>query len=198
MSRREETGFTLLELVAVLAIFALVAVMAVQALQGTLRSQRALDARAQDTAGLTLALARLRADLQEAAPLAFTDPGGVERPALLPGTGAPGFGLSLAGQPAMPGAQDSGLARVEWRLEEGRLMRRLWPTLIPADAEAAGPFRPVLEEVRDLKLFTWTGDGWAEGWTPPADAEDDLLPPALRIELDTARWGPLVLTESYR
>jgi type II secretion system protein J len=98
----------------------------------------------------------------------------------------------------MPGAQEAGLARVDWRLEDGRLSRRLWPTLIPANAEAAGPFRPVLEDVRGLRVFTWSGSGWIEGWSPPPDAGPDLLPPALRVVVESARWGRLELTESYR
>lgn len=195
MSRRAgQAGFSLLELVVALAVFALVALMALQALQGSLMTDRALRRADAANTELSLALARLRFDLDSAVALDFTDPAGrVQPPALADGGG---FALSVAGQGRFGDEAGSEFARVEWRLENGRLTRRLWPTLIPARDQAAGPEIAILAGVAGLAVESYAPDrGWQDGIPPAPDDPDaaPALPAALRITLDTDRWGRIDL-----
>ncbi len=191
-----ETGFSLLELVVVVAIFALVAIMSVQALRGTLRAQQTLDAKAETNAGLTLALARLRLDLESAVALTFQDADGVEQPALRLGPADGRMGLSVAGMARFSDEPGAGLGRIEWRLnpDSAQIMRRYWPTLIPARKQAGGPELAVMNDVRDLQIWTFSAEtGWIAGW--PAPENPASLPLAIRVVIETGALGRLELVE---
>ena len=192
--RAPEAGFSLLELVVALAIFSVVALMSLQALQGSLVTDRALRQRDAENSGLTLALARLRFDLDAAVAMEFTTPAGqVQPPALADDDG---FALTIAGQGRFAGEPGSDFARVQWRLADGRLTRRLWPSLIPARDQAAGPATAVLSGVSGLQIESFDpAGGWRPGIAVTAADPDTppALPAALRVTLDTGRWGRIDL-----
>lgn len=192
----DQTGFSLLELVVVVAIFSLVAVMSVQALKGTLRSQQFLGSKSDDNFDLTLALARLRLDLESAVPLKFRDANGVEQPALVIDQEAGQMKMSVAGMTRFNNEPAAGLGRIEWRLDaaNGQIMRRYWPTLIPGRAEAAGAEVTVMDDVRDLDIWTFsTESGWVTGWL--ASNNPDAWPLAIRVVIETGALGRIELVE---
>ena len=196
--KQVDSGFSLLELVVVVAIFALVAIMSVQALKGTLRAQQRLEARSELNIGLTLALSRLRLDLESAAALMFTDEGGVGQPALLLDQDAGRMALSVAGMARFDNEPGAGLGRIEWRLESesGRIMRRYWPTLIPARAGGAGPETAVMQDVLGLEFWTYDPEfGWVTGWLPPENP--GTLPLAIKVVIQTGALGRLELVEHW-
>lgn len=201
-----DRGLTLLELVAVLAIFAMVAVAGLQAVTAAVRARDRIGLADAATTEIARALTLLRADLKALADQPFLPPGAgaPAEPAFLARPEDGWFALSVAGQAVLPGVQAAGLARVIWRLDRatGRLTRRVWPVLRPADARAAGPEVVLLDDVRALGLRVRPETG---GWQPPAAPSPALqrpggapaLPRAIEVTLHSARHGPLVVVVSY-
>lgn len=216
---KRDRGLTLLELVAAMALFALVAVMGLQSLTATLRGSDRLGQVADQTAELSDALALLRGDMASVVPMFFYPPQAAPLAAVWQSDTEEVIALSLAGQPSLaPRATDH--HRVEWRHDaEGRqLIRRHWPTLLPAAPGQRTPEMRVLEGVTGLTLRSyWTGTGWVDGHFPPASAitaaasataNQDMgaaatpaaayfspIPRAIEITIETDRWGPLPLVQ---
>lgn len=162
-------GLSLIELVVAMAIFGLIAVLGAQALAGLLRQRDTLSERAALALSVHRAVAQVRADLGAAVPMLFHPPDAdLPRSAIAPlGTG---FALSTGGQPLIGDDGRAALHRVEWRLEDGKLTRSTWPTLIPATPSARHPPMPVADGVTALQVRTyWPGIGWTDGATPPRD-----------------------------
>ena len=215
--RRRDGGLTLIELVVAMAIFALVAAMGLQALTGAMRMRDRLVQIDEDTGALGLTLALLRADLGALVPLMFYPPDGPPGSALVLRDDM--LGLSLAGQPELAERPGPGLARVEWRLSDGRLSRRSWPALYPAAAGQRSPETVLLTGVRGWSVRThWPQVGWIEGTTgaasqasaeePGADSDagqgavpesySSDLPEAVELLLDTEAYGQIRLVESLK
>ena len=190
---RTDTGLSLLELTAALAIFALVAVMGLQALGMSMRLQRGLEARDAQTWELGRALALLRHDLDAAAPLGFAEPDGGIIPALRFAPRQRSFALSLSGQSVLPGTQETGFGRAEWRLDAftGILYRRYWPTLSPFSDKSAGPEVKVLSDVQDLTIRALTDEGWQDSYGTGDAAPGSALPRAVEVLIVTAGHGDL-------
>ena len=224
--RNADSGLTLLELVVAMSIFALVAVMGMQSLTGTLRLRNDLAARAVATAELTHGLTILRRDMANAVPLLFYAPGGAPpRSAIDFPPGGRRLALSVGGRALLPGEAGSGggLGRVEYRIDEDRLLRRLWPVPYPLDNTQAGPEVEILRGVTGLNLRSyWRGQGWVPGARPNADDPDtapvpdngvsldedrslavpevysSALPMAVELTLSMADYGALVLLETLQ
>ncbi|SDE37476.1 type II secretion system minor pseudopilin GspJ [Ruegeria marina] len=198
---RRDAGLTLIELVIAMALFAFVAVMSLSVLNGTLRAQdryREVEAR---TAEASLALTLLRRDLAHAVPASFVQPGGVEFSSLEMIDPGPVLRLSLAGQPSMGEPGDDGMRRVEWRFDRSRgaLLRRVWPTLTPAQPGQVSPETTMLTGVERLHLRVYSdGQGWLD-WTELPENQIVLaLPDAVEVTVTLEGYGPVPLVEVYR
>lgn len=181
-------GLTLIELVVVMAIFALVAVMGVQSLTGTLRISDRLRGVDRNTSEIGTAIALLRNDMTSIVPMFFYPPGAAPRAAVWQSDDAETLGLSLAGQPALVDVV-SDRHYAEWRFDRGTglLLRRHWPTLLPAQQSQVGEETIVLEELTGFVLRTWwDGVGWVRGVAPPA--EIFVESPEVLLDLDVV--GP--------
>lgn len=219
--RRGDEGLTLIELVVAMAIFALIAVMGLQALTGAMRTRDRLSQIDTDTAELGFALGLLRADLGAVVPMLFFAPGAPPASALDLEARGQVLGLSLAGQPDLPVGPGPGLQRVEWRLDPagGRLSRRAWPALYPADTGARSPEVVVMTGVSGWSLRShWPDQGWVAGvdGTEPQEAQEpgsadsdaaltavsesysSTLPEAIELTLETRAFGRIVLVESLK
>ena len=186
-----------MELVAVLSIFALVALIGVQVLQATIRSSERLSEISDESADLARAVALLRQDLDAALPMVFTDPNGADRPSLVAAVGE--FALTVGGLARLD-SNASGQGRVRWRFDagSGQLLRQVWTTRHPGSPRSAGAPVAVLDNVRSLELASYAVQG---GWRPGFSAdprEITKLPLGLRVRVDHARFGEIVVTVSLR
>ncbi|WGW05913.1 type II secretion system protein GspJ [Tropicibacter oceani] len=209
----DDRGLSLIELVVAMAIFALVAIMGAQALTGMLRMRDGVTERARETAALAEATSLLRADLAAAVPVFFRPPDGSRQSAIDFRDGS--LSLSVAGQPSLRAeAGSQALTRVEWRLQDGRLTRRVWPALYPARAASLGPEQLVYKGIEGLRLRSYVADiGWIEGTPLPGQdtaasfdedrfvapsSYSDNLPLAVEVTLQTRAFGDIPLLESFR
>jgi len=189
-------GFTLVEMLMALAVFALIAVAGAALLDATLDGRQAAAATTGRLAELQRARAILRDDLGQLRARTIRDADGDRRPWQFLGNTRPVAGEPLLAfirggwsNPGMAEARSS-LAYVEYRLEEGRLERRLLPRPDPT-RETPESRMVLLEGVSELRL-SYLGQGdWRERWQVPVDSRTEGLPAAIAIEADIAGLGRL-------
>lgn len=182
-----QSGFTLVELLVSLFIFGMLSAAGVALLSFSVRAQEAADARLDDLADFRRAGALLTGDLAQAAPRLARDPAGRARPAFEGSSGEQG-GVALAfvrrGWENLDETPRASLQRVEYRLAEGRLERRVYPRL---DGAAPLPPTTVAEGVRRIRLRYRDGEGnWRERWDPTKATE---LPRAVELVIDAEGSG---------
>lgn len=185
--RRDDAGFTLVELLVSLFIFGTLSAAGVALLSFSVRAQEAADARLADLAGFRRAGALLAGDLAQATQRLARDRSGTPRPAFQGGSGE-GGGVALAlvrrGWENLDETPRASLQRVEYRLAEGRLERRIYPRL---DGAEAMPPTQVVAGVRRLRFRYRDREGaWRERWDPTNAAE---LPRALELVMDAEGSG---------
>lgn len=213
---RTDRGVSLIELVVAMAIFALVAIMGVQSLSSMLRVRDALVVKDTQTTALGNGLATLRNDLSAIAPMLFFPPNRGAPASAVTVSGSSGVALSASGQPSLGNRHQ--FHRIEWRVDQASqtLNRRVWTTLIPADASALQPEVNIMTGVTAIRVRSyWPTIGWIDGvsiFAPPADAAlidgdstgsaaevySDLIPPAIEVTLTTLAYGDITLIESLR
>lgn len=180
-------GFTLLELLVAVAVFAVLAGIAYPGFSQMLTHQAAIDEVREELARLQLAVGTLEQDISAAAPRAVRDEFGDPIAAVRGGIQAVLLELSrrLAPLPGIDGSEtgDSGLARIDYRLEDGALIRRRWHVL---DRVQASTFdeRILLRDVRAVELAFFAGKQWHTFWPLQDSAlQLGLLPAAIRVDI---------------
>ena len=193
--RALDTGFSLLELVAVLSIFALVALIGVQVLQASVKTSERLTAVSDASADLAKGLALLRHDLNAAFPSQFEPPNGAVDPALK--TNRSSFDLSVAGLSRIdPGA--TGFGRIRWRFDRTskQVFRQVWTSLNPADARATEVL--VFDEVDDFELSSFSMQaGWRVGYAVDP-RNPGQLPLGLKVALSVPQGDDIEIIVSLR
>ncbi|MGM0593467.1 MAG: type II secretion system minor pseudopilin GspJ [Pseudomonadota bacterium] len=190
MSRQH--GFSLLELLVAVAVFAAVSAIAYSGLHSVLETRQQTNLHAERLQSLQRTMLTLQRDLSQAVDRPVRDQFGDEEPSLFQdSTGEYLLVLTRAGRANPLGLRRSGLRRVAYRLDEGRLERHLWRGL--DHSQGAEPFPVVLlERVRDVELRYLDADNaWQDAW-PPLDAEEgqaDRLPRAVEVVLELEEWG---------
>ena len=184
---RTENGFTLVELLVSLMIFGMLAAAGVALLSFSVRSQEAAEARLGELSQLRRLNSLLAGDLVQAAPRIHRDEGGEIRPAFVGSSGeAQGTALAFVrrGWENVDGGQRASLQKVEYRFENGRLVRIGYP-LVDGAAPMAGI--TMLDEVAGLRLRFRDSEGsWRERWDP---SEPTQLPVAVELIADIAGSG---------
>ena len=186
-------GFTLLELTVAVAIFAVLSLMSYGGLRTVLEAQVQTARVSARLAELQMAMRLLQSDLAQLAPRGVRDAFGDPEPALTTRGAGGGLALTRAGWRNPLERPRSALQRVEYLLEEDRLMRTVWPVLDRVQATATEP-EPLLSGVEELVVRFLDGDGeWIESW-PPATAPAALqlatpLPRAVEVSLRLEDWG---------
>lgn len=234
-----DRGISLIELVLAMAIFALVAVMGAQALTGMIRMRDGLTSRSSQTAALAEVTSLLRADLSALVPMLFYPPDRAAPQAALRfrrrgdttvlALSRGGLAQFDSSRTSSLGSQPPGLnvglktGRVEWRLQNGALSRRFWPSLIPADPrsrlQTGQQLGAELGGISALRLRSyWPQIGWVDGATTQglgsgpvtagaADSDSsagvietysDTLPLAVELTLVTGNFGDITLVESLK
>lgn len=189
-------GFTLIEMLVALAVFALLAVAGAALLGATLEGRETAAAAAGRLAELQQARAILRDDISQMRARAMRDADGDRRPWRFLGNVRP-----VAGEPLMaftrggwsnPGRAEarSDLVYVEYRLEEGRLVRHLLPRPDPT-RETPESRRVLLDGLSDLQLSYLVQGAWRERWLLSVDGGAGALPTAVALEADIAGLGRL-------
>lgn len=181
--RRE--GFTLVEMLIALTLFGMLAGSSVVLLGFSIRAQETADERLGEVAALRRLGALMTADLAQAAPRLSRGEAGEARPAFA-GTrgeaGQPLLAFVRRGWENHGEAQMPTLQKVEYRLEDDRLVRVGYPMVDGATALA-----PVvlLEGVGGLRLrFRDERGEWHMAW----DATDPAaLPRAVEMVVDTGQ-----------
>jgi len=159
-----DAGFTLVELMVALLIFGLLAGGGVALLSFSVRAQAAGGAKLDDLAALNRTASVLAADCAQAVPRATRDGGGTLLPAFTgeSGSGAvPMLRLVRAGWSDLDAAPRPGLQKVEYRVENGALLRLAYPEL---DGAAPLPAAVLLPHVRAATLRYRYAGAWSDRW----------------------------------
>jgi len=184
--REARAGFTLVEVLVSLAIFALLAAAGSAVLSQAIDNRFAVKAAADRTADLQRMRGLLRADIGQATPRRSRGPTGRPTPQPMVAASTPGepvLILTRAGR-MNPGERPRpSLQRVEYRLADGRLERRVSSYL---DGSRPGPPQVLYRGVRDLTV-SFVRDG-AEA---PAylSTPERPLPDAVRVRATLDGYG---------
>ena len=182
MTRR--AGFTLVEVLVALAIFAMIASAGVGLLSFAIDNRLAVRDASERTAAFQRARALMRADLGQAAPRRVRGADGAPQAAFELG-GEALFAVTRRGWINPGEARRASMQRVEYRLVEGRLERRVRERL-----DGARPAEPqvLLENVESAQVTAiLDGDPIAD-WRP---VQNRPLPDAVRIDLTLEGYGPV-------
>ena len=181
-------GFTLVEVMISLLIFGMIAAAGAAVLGLSIDNRFAVKAASERTAGLQRTRSMLRADLGQATARRSRGPTGRPQPQPMMGAQAPGdpvlvltrAGWSNPGEAARPSLQ-----RVEYRLVESRLERRVSSHL---DGARPGPPQVLYRGVRDL-----TVSFLRDGTEAPAFITTTYrpLPDAVRVKMTLDGYGPV-------
>lgn len=190
-----QAGFTLLELLVAIGVFAVFSLMAYGGLGEVLKTQSAVEASAEQTRELQMALFRLEQDIEQTRLRPIVDQfGDPVRAFHLAQDYILGF--TRGGRLNPMGRPVSSLQRVGYYLQDETLIRRAWPVLDLA--QGTEPIETdLLEGVVDIRWrFLDDQDEWQTEW-PIANAssgvsnEDARPPKAVELRLETKRWGEL-------
>ena len=192
---RIQHGFTLLELLVAIGVFAVFSLMAYGGLGEVLKTQAAVEASAEETRDLQMALFRLEQDIEQARLRPIVDQFG-DPVAAFRLTTDNVLDFTRGGRLNPMGRPISSLQRVAYLIQDSNLIRHAWPVLdlaqntVPLETE-------LLEGVVDIRWrFLDEQNEWQTEW-PTLSANTgaspiDARPPiAVELMLETKRWGEL-------
>lgn len=194
MSHPQQQGFTLIELLAAAALLALVAVMAFGGLSGLSIARDRIETTLEDTGKVQRAIWRLQDDFAQMRTRAVRDDFGDLQGAFI-GSENEGLVFSRGGQRNPLQLPVSSLSRVAYVVEDGQLLRRVWPTLDRAQ-ETDPRDSVIIEDVTDLKWrYMDSSREWRETWPPVNFGDGENPPPPLAVELnfDSESLGNITL-----
>lgn len=180
------SGFTLVEALVALTLFALIAAAGTAVLSMSIDNRFAVRVASDRTAALQRTRSLLRADLGQATSRRTRDRNGEPQALALEGATGPGdpiLTVTRAGWSNPDAAGRSSLQRVEYRLAEGRLERRVSPYL---DGSPLGPPQLLLSGVTDLEVSFLRGGQETPVPTPGSLGEP---PDAMRLTLTLEGYG---------
>lgn len=181
---RKEAGFTLVEMLVAIAIFALIAVAGVGILRSSVDSQSAVERRLADLGQFSRLQTLLASDLGQAVARTTRGPSGF-RPEF--GGDATRMEFVRAGWTNPEGAPRSDLQRVEWRRDQGELVRIGHAQLDGGDAGQKAAFARDVEAA-EFRYRNADGD-WSSSYQ---SSPDRRLPAA--VELTLTRRGEAPVT----
>lgn len=175
-------GFTLLEMVVALLLLSILSVMTFQGVEGLWRVDQNSRASGEQNAALQRAWQVISSDMLALRPRLFADGRGGWQPAFETGAAATLVRFTRAGEARLSG-NPSGLARVNYLLQEGQLWRYSWPATSSANATESRLL--VLDDVHSVSIETLAEDNrFTPNWPPINEQlEPTSLPRMIRIEL---------------
>ncbi|MEO8223715.1 MAG: type II secretion system minor pseudopilin GspJ [Gammaproteobacteria bacterium] len=197
MTARDQSGFTLLELLVAMGIFAIIGVMAMGGLNAIVDQTSQSQVQAERLASLQRAVRLITTDLASADPRYVRDILGQDKelPFLANGTGGYLVRLTRGGWPNPANLPYRGtLQRVQYRLDDGKLLREYWPVLDVGGLGQDPRSEVLLTGVKDAKLLFYDPDQgtgeWSPQW-PPLRNQAPARPRAVQVNLDLEDWGEI-------
>jgi general secretion pathway protein J len=180
MSGRAEHGFTLIEVMISLLIFGLLAAAGVALLSFSVRAQGLTGAKLEAVSARNRLSSILTADLAQAVVRPTRGEGGEMLPAFIgePGTnGAVLLRVVRGGWSNLDGAPRPSEQKVEYRIDDGALVRVAYPML---DGAPALPPTPLLSHIRTVALRYRLKGAWSDRWV---GNDQNPLPDALELRI---------------
>ena len=194
-SRPRSQGFTLLELLVAIAIFAIMAALGGISLEAVVTQQAIANENYRQLKSLQRSVQILCDDLYQLQPRGVRDVLGqnYELPLIADGRGMYLLRLSRAGWRNPAGFSRGTLQRVQYRLNDGALIREYWPVLDPV--LAMEPIEEVLLENVALVKFEFLDienaqPEWEPVW-PPLRIDASDWPKAVRFAIEIDGFGRL-------
>lgn len=181
-------GFTLVEVMIALLILALIAGAGALVMGQTIDNRFAVKAHTDQVGDLQRLRALLKADLAQATARRVRGPTGRPAPQPIMGPQAPGDPLLLlarSGWSNPDGRSRASIQRVEYRLVEDRLERRVAPYL---DGARAGPPQVLYRGVSEARISFIQRGSEAPAFV---SSQDRPLPDAVRLRLTLSGYGPV-------
>ncbi|RAN33117.1 type II secretion system minor pseudopilin GspJ [Hyphomonas pacifica] len=171
-------GFTLIEMLVALAVSSLLLVAGSTLLIQTLRAGNMVETHTRDVRALDVAHSLLRDDLGEATLRETRAPNGLDAPEAFSGgqsLSQPLLSFTRSGwlNPAEADARGD-LQRVEYFVQEGKLLRRAWMRPDPV-RETLYADRVVVDGVDRIGLRFFAGNSWQLNWSGQADSLPELV-----------------------
>ena len=187
-SGKKRAGFTLVEVMIALLVFALLAGAGALVLGQSIETRFAVKANADRVAALQRTRALLRADLAQATARRVRGPTGRPAPQAIMGPQQPGdplLVLARSGWSNPDAAPRASVQRVEYRLVEDRLERRVAPYL---DGARGGPPQVLYRGVKEARVAFIQNGSEAPAFSASSDRP---LPDAVRVTLTLDGFGPV-------
>lgn len=182
--RRDEAGFTLVEMLVALALFAMIAAMGVTMLRSSVDTQGAVQGRLAAMSGFNRLRAVMAHDLSQALPRATRDVRGDDVPAFI-GL-AQEFAFVQGGAAGLEAKNTPDAVRVRYALERGVWGRGQQPWL---DGAAMADGDALTRDVEQVTLRYRDGLGqWQESWPVAGRA---ILPRAVEVVIQKRAGAPL-------
>ena len=190
----KQNGFTLLELIVAIGLFSLMFTIAYGGLNSVMNRSEYADTQAERLAQLQKAFLIIGRDIDQAIERPVRDNYADELPPLSGG----GYGssileLSRSGRANPMALPRSNLQRVGYEVQEGQLLRKVWPVLDRALDTV--PYEGVmLEGIKAVDLrFMDSGKQWQTQWPQPnlggSPQPLPAMPRAVEITIDLEDWG---------
>ena len=182
-----QAGFTLVEMLIALTIFGMLTAGGVALLSFSVTTQEVSERQLATLGSIRRAGALLTADLAQATPRRWRDGEGQPHPAFIGNAGGETRTLMFvrAGWDNPDEAARSTLQRVEYRLQDGRLVRLGYTHV---DGGGASAVAVLIDDVSRLALrYRDRAGGWHSAWAPVDPAE---LPAAVELDV-TAPFGTI-------
>ena len=189
---RRQSGFTLLELLVAIAVFAIIGVLATGGLNAVLDQSAIASDGLERLNRIQRSVRLISDDLYQLHPRTVRDELGraTEAPVIANDQNDFLIRFSRAGWRNPAGLPRSSIQRVQYRLEEGELIREYWPVLdrtLGLEPEST----VILDDVAEVDFeFLDYDNVWQQQW-PSQDTEQSQWPKAVRIKIEIEGLGTL-------
>jgi len=185
-SSRQQSGFTLLEILVAASIFSIMSVIAITGIKTVLDSQEQTDKVTAQMKSLQTTLFHIEQDLQFVSNRSIRDEYGDTQAALKAGnSGIQGLAITRSGIRNPQGLKRSNLIRVQYWLDDGTLMRGRFKSLDRGqDKEAIE--RKLIDKIDEFEFrFLNSKNEWSGFWPPISTGSlaPAGLPKAIEISL---------------
>ena len=187
----KQKGFTLVELLVAVAIFAVVAMVAYGGLNSVMNTSRMSAGETKRLDNLQRTFLQMASDFEQAVDRSVRDDLGDDSAAMVYTSAPLSLQLTRAGWVNPAEQLRSSLQRVNYVLEQDRLLRLYWNDLDRLQG-ATVRRRLLLEHVDEFEIrFLDSSSNWQDQWPPLSAEGGGGLPRAIEVKLKLPDWGEL-------